>query len=149
MARQGRPYIGVEYPPGMDRPAGCGAEAEAPAANARGGAGAGQDAAASTGGVPDGAAGAASQGRGGEGGGADGAGMADKHSRQSQGRHILSARERAERVREHRKTKPRYITIRFDPCNLGSKYSEDEIREMIASGEVIEYTTPWRERSMS
>ena len=57
----------------------------------------------------------------------------------------LSARELAERIYERRKMRPRRITIRFDPCNLESKYSEDEIRRMIASGEVIEYTTPWRE----
>ena len=135
----------------MDRPAGCGTTAEVPAADASGG-GVGQDAAASTGGGPagrfEGAASAASQGGACEGGGAYSAGMAGKRSQPSQGSHILSARTRAERVRERRKTRPVYITIRFDPCNLESKYSESEIREMIASGEVIEYTTPWRERSL-
>ena len=129
----------------MDRPAGCSTGAEAPAADARGGAGAGQDAPASTGGVPDGAASAAPQGSACEGSGADGAGMAGMRSLPAQEDRTLSARELAERIYERRKMRPRRITIRFDPCNLESKYSEDEIRRMIASGEVIEYTTPWRE----
>ena len=122
--------------------------AEAPAADARGGAGAGQDAPASTGGVPDGAASAAPQGSACEGGGADGAGMAGRRSLPAQEGRNLSARELAELMYESQKTGPKRITIRFDPCNLGSKYSEDEIREMIASGEVIEHTTPWRENSL-
>lgn len=135
----------------MDRPVGCGTGAEAPEADASGGAGAGQErpqgAAASTGsglvGRSEDVASAAPQGRG---GGADDAGMAGRSSLPSQESRTLSARERAKRVHERRKTKSKYITIRFDPCNLESRYSESEIRKMIASGEVIEYTTPWREK---
>ena len=96
-------------------------------------------------GRPESAASAAPPGRTAEGGGADGAGVAGRSSLPSQESRTLSARELAERMYESQKTGPRRITIQFDPCNLESKYSESEIRKMIASGEVIEYTTPWRE----
>lgn len=43
-----------------------------------------------------------------------------------------------EAMREALKFEPIYRTIWLDPCNLESRYSQDEIREMIAEGKVIE-----------
>lgn len=49
-----------------------------------------------------------------------------------------AARKYAARIREARKPKIIYYTIRYDPDRLSLKYSRDEIKKMIAEGKVVE-----------
>ena len=50
-----------------------------------------------------------------------------------------------EAKREIRELRPIYRTLYLDPCNLESRYTQDEIRELIAEGKVIELIGRWRE----
>lgn len=48
-------------------------------------------------------------------------------------------------MREVRKFHTTHRTIQFDPMNLYSKYGAEKVREMIARGEVVVHTSPWRD----